>query len=317
MPEPGGLLLSVIFPAYNEQDALAGVVERALALNGALARVGVGELEVLVVDDGSTDGTTDVAAALVAAHPRVRVLCHPANRGYGAALKTGLSAARGDLLAFLDSDGSYPPESLPDLCRAALAGCDLAIGSRMAGAESHMPPLRWVGNWLFAALVSLLGRQRVQDSASGMRVLRREVWAQLHPLPDGLNFTPAMTARAGGRLALIVGAGRGGALAVRELLQNPDLGCVPAGFVDDDATKHRTRIDGYRVFGPIDQLGQIIDAQRASVVIVAIRDIETERFAEICAVCDARGVDVRRMRFSLEDADWRDRTPGVVRFPER
>ena len=123
--------------------------------------------------------------------------------------------------------------------------------------------------------------------------------------------------RAGGRLALIVGAGRCGALAVRELLQNPDLGCVPAGFVDDDPTKHRTRIDGYRVVGAIDQLGQIVDAQHASVVIVAIRDIATERFAEICAACDARGVDVRRMRFSLEDADWRDRTPGVVRFPQR
>jgi UDP-GlcNAc:undecaprenyl-phosphate GlcNAc-1-phosphate transferase len=123
--------------------------------------------------------------------------------------------------------------------------------------------------------------------------------------------------RAHGRKALIVGAGRGGALAVRELLQNPELDCVPAGFVDDDAAKHRTRVDGYKVFGPIAELEQIIETQHVAVVIVAIRSMDAARFARICAVCDARGVDVRRMRFSLEDADWRDRTPGVVRFPQR
>jgi len=98
---------------------------------------------------------------------------HPTNRGYGAALKTGFNVARGDLLAFLDADGTYPPESFPDLCRKALAGADLVVGSRRSGAESEMPLVRRVGNLLWSNLVTLLGNHRVVDPASGRRWSRR------------------------------------------------------------------------------------------------------------------------------------------------
>jgi hypothetical protein len=77
-----------------------------------------------------------------------------------------------------------------------LAGAYLVIGSRMSGAESEMPPVRRLGNFIFATLVSLVGNHHVTDSASGMRVFRREVLEQLYPLPDGLNFTPVMSTRA-------------------------------------------------------------------------------------------------------------------------
>jgi UDP-GlcNAc:undecaprenyl-phosphate GlcNAc-1-phosphate transferase len=125
--------------------------------------------------------------------------------------------------------------------------------------------------------------------------------------------------RAGGRMALIVGSGRAGSLAVRELLQNADLGFVPLGFVDDDPAKLRKRVEGYRVLGTIDNLPALLDRHHASVrtVIISIRDLSHERFTAICEACDARGIEVRRMRFSLEETDWRDRTAGVVRFPER
>jgi glycosyltransferase involved in cell wall biosynthesis len=121
---------------------------------------------------------------------------HPKNRGYGAALKTGFSKASGELIGFLDADGTYPPEYFPQLCQAALEGTDLVIGSRMAGEDSRMPFTRRVGNFFFATLLTLLSRQKVTDSASGMRVFRREILERIYPLPDGLNLTPVMSTRA-------------------------------------------------------------------------------------------------------------------------
>jgi len=96
----------------------------------------------------------------------------------------------------LDADGTYPPEYFPHLCREVLAGADVAIGTRMAGAESKMPLTRRLGNRVFAGLISVLGNHPVSDSASGMRVVRREILPRLYPLPDGLNFTPIMSLRA-------------------------------------------------------------------------------------------------------------------------
>jgi len=184
-------VLSVVIPAYNEEDGIAAIVERVLAVQPELSEVGF-DLELVVVDDGSADCT----AAEVMACPGARLVRHPTNRGYGAALKTGFNAARGDLLGFLDADGTYPPESFPDLCREALAGADLVVGSRRSGAESEMPLVRRVGNLLWSNLVTLLGNRRVVDPASGMRVFRRQALERLYPLPDGLNFTPVMSTRA-------------------------------------------------------------------------------------------------------------------------
>jgi glycosyltransferase involved in cell wall biosynthesis len=186
-------VLSVVIPAYNEEKGLAAIIERVLSIHPRLTEAGVQDLELIVVDDGSRDGTATVAAR----YPEVRLIRHQVNRGYGAALKTGFSRAKGNLLGFLDADGTYPPEHFPDLCRVALAEkADLVIGSRMAGGESEMPLVRRIGNFVFANLVSLLGNHRVSDSASGMRVIRREALPRLYPLPDGLNFTPVMSTRA-------------------------------------------------------------------------------------------------------------------------
>ena len=185
-------MLSVVIPALNEEDGIAAILDRTLAVRPALAEAGVDELEVLVVDDGSTDGT----AGIVGSYPDVRLICHPQNRGYGAALKTGFHHAQGELVGFLDADGTYPPEHYPALCQAALEGAELVIGSRMAGAISEMPRVRRLGNWFFANLVSLVGNYRISDSASGMRVFRKEILERLYPLPDGLNLTPVMSTRA-------------------------------------------------------------------------------------------------------------------------
>jgi hypothetical protein len=184
--------LSVVIPAYNEEDGIAEIVNRVLAVKDALAQAGVASLELIVVDDGSRDKTAEITSQIEG----VRLIRHPKNRGYGAALKTGFSNAQGELIGFLDADGTYPPEYFPQLCQEAFKGGELVIGSRMSGAESKMPLTRRVGNLFFATLLTLVGRHRVSDSASGMRVFKREVLERIYPLPDGLNLTPVMSTRA-------------------------------------------------------------------------------------------------------------------------
>ena len=184
--------LSVVIPAYNEENGIAEIADRVLSVKGDLKKAGVADLELLVVDDGSGDKTAEVASQI----DGVRLIRHTKNKGYGAALKTGFSKANGELIGFLDADGTYPPEFFPQLCQKALNGGELVIGSRIAGTESKMPFTRRVGNLFFATLLTLIGHQKVSDSASGMRVFKKEILERIYPLPDGLNLTPVMSTRA-------------------------------------------------------------------------------------------------------------------------
>jgi hypothetical protein len=123
------------------------------------------------------------------------VLVFERNRGYGAAIQCGFAHGTGDLVAFLDADGTCDPRFFANLCTALdEQEADLALGSRM-GAESQMPWIRTVGNTIFAWLLGALSKRIVKDTASGMRVIRRSCLPDLYPLPDGLHFTPAMSAR--------------------------------------------------------------------------------------------------------------------------
>jgi glycosyltransferase involved in cell wall biosynthesis len=185
--------LSVVIPALNEEDGIQDIMARVLSTRSDLKEVNVQDLELIVVDDGSTDRT----AELVTATDGVRLIRHVTNSGYGAALKTGFAAARGEWVGFLDADGTYPPEYYPALCQAAQEqDADIVVGSRMAGTDSEMPPVRRLGNLIFARLVSVISAQRITDSASGMRVFRKSILERIYPLPDGLNLTPVMSIRA-------------------------------------------------------------------------------------------------------------------------
>lgn len=186
-------MLSVVIPALNEQDGILDIMQRILAVKPELEKVGVDELELLIVDDGSTDRTPSI----VTAQEGATLIQHKDNRGYGAALKTGFAAAKGELIGFMDADGTYPPEYYPQLCDVALKeDADIVIGSRMAGADSEMPRVRWLGNLIFANLVSLISNKKITDSASGQRVFKKSILERIYPLPDGLNLTPVMSTRA-------------------------------------------------------------------------------------------------------------------------
>jgi hypothetical protein len=187
-----GRVLTIVIPALNEEDAIGATIQRCLdARDHIVAASSVDAVELIVVSDGSSDRTEEIAKGFA----EVNVLAFDANRGYGAAIKTGWQLGRGEYLAFLDGDGTCDPNFFADLCCAIDAeGCDIALASRM-GPDSEMPGIRTLGNRIFAWLLGALSKRSVDDTASGMRVVRRTCLEELYPLPDGLHFTPAMSAR--------------------------------------------------------------------------------------------------------------------------
>ncbi len=185
MPSPVVMFL----PAHNEAATVADVVRRAPA------QVGLHPVEVVVVDDGSTDATADVAR-------RAGATVHSlgANRGLGAAVREGLclSVARGAAaVAFLDADGEYAPEELATLVGPILDGrADYVVGSRFAGLSRHMRPHRWFGNRVLTVAVRVVvrrwGVRGVTDGQSGYRALSPEAAAHAEVIHD-FNYAQVLT----------------------------------------------------------------------------------------------------------------------------
>lgn len=186
--------LGIAIPALNEEDNIESIIERSLAAGQYIKdNSSVTQVEVTVVSDGSTDRTVERASKY---GDRIRLIVFPKNHGYGAAIKEAWLNSDAELLGFLDADGTCDPEFFAPLCNKLLTNdTDVVLGCRL-NEQSEMPLLRRVGNLIFASLLSLFASSRVRDTASGMRVVRRSSLNHLFPLPDGLHFTPAMSARA-------------------------------------------------------------------------------------------------------------------------
>ena len=185
--------LTMVVPALNEEEAIENTLRRCLTARAALIREAhLGRVSVVAVSDGSTDRTAEIARSVEG----VEVVVFPRNRGYGAAIKAGWDHAPADLLAFIDADGTCDPLQFVPMCSLLIRDdLDMVLGNRM-GSASRMPWIRRLGNVIFAHLLGHLSGRRVRDTASGMRVLRSRALHRLLPLPDGLHFTPAMSARA-------------------------------------------------------------------------------------------------------------------------
>jgi len=175
--------ITVVIPAYNEQDAVRATVEQ---VRRALDAASVSH-EIIVVNDGSSDNTMAEARACDA-----RVIDFRDNNGYGHALKAGIAASDSDLVAILDADGTYPPDALPAMIGLA-ASSDMVVGDRGQG-MSNVPLIRRPAKWMLGVLASFLARRRINDVNSGLRVFRRPALARFIPLlPDGYSFTTTIT----------------------------------------------------------------------------------------------------------------------------
>src|SRR5665213_4139623 len=149
-------LLSVIVPVYNERVTVGEVIRRIRAVDVPVA------VEVIVVDDGSSDGTDKVLTAL--GDSTVRVLTHSVNQGKGAAIRTGMAAARGDLLLVQDADLEYDPQDWPRLLEPILRGKAMVVyGSRFTGERKNMMPLHWIGNRFLSLVTNVLYATTMSD----------------------------------------------------------------------------------------------------------------------------------------------------------
>jgi hypothetical protein len=186
--------LLIAIPALNEEASIKQIIVRCLEARAEIIETSpVTEVDITVVSDGSTDRTVELASRY---RDHVKLIVFPKNRGYGAAIKEAWAQSNADLLGFLDADGTCEPRFFSQLINALKThDADIALGCRL-NESTKMPWLRRLGNVLFASTLSLLSSSTLRDTASGMRVVRRTCLPALLPLPDGLHFTPAMSARA-------------------------------------------------------------------------------------------------------------------------
>lgn len=179
--------VTIVVPAYDEEGGIEGVVRRLVALD--LGR----PTELLVVNDGSKDRTGPVLEGLTEEHQKLTVIQHPVNRGYGAALKTGIRAAAHPLIVITDADGTYPEDRIVDLLARVDAGAEMAVGAR-TGADVHIPWQRRPAKNALRKIASYLAGTPIPDLNSGLRAIRRDlVLAYEAILPEGFSFTTTIT----------------------------------------------------------------------------------------------------------------------------
>ena len=177
---------AVIIPVYNERGAIKETVTRIQRICSAIPGY---EFEIVCINDGSSDGTGEILAQL----HNITILSHDVNRGYGAALRTGLDYCSHEWIFITDADGTYPLEDLPKLLECAESGADMVVGSRNGnGIRSSLP--HQLARWILRKMVHGLTGVMVPDLNSGMRVFRKALYTEFrHLLPMGFSFTTTLT----------------------------------------------------------------------------------------------------------------------------
>jgi glycosyltransferase involved in cell wall biosynthesis len=180
--------LSVIVPVYNERNTVAEIVRQMRAVDLPVER------EIVIVDDGSADGTRDVLSQL--ADSTVHVILHPHNRGKGAAIRTGLTHITGDLVLIQDADLEYDPEDWPKLIAPILKGrARVVYGSRFTGERRNMLFLHWVGNRFLSLVTNVLYNTTLSDMETCYKLFDRELLDSIRLRADQFDFEPEVTAK--------------------------------------------------------------------------------------------------------------------------
>ena len=176
--------VSVVLPVYNEQNAIATTITELEQILQKSDYV----YEIIAVNDGSTDKT----AELLQSFPNIRLISHRNNRGYGAALKTGIRQAQYSLIAITDADGTYPNERLPELIALA-SSVDMVVGARI-GKDVRYSNIRKIPKYFLVSFAQWLAKQPIPDLNSGMRVFHKPIVEKFfHILPDQFSFTTTIT----------------------------------------------------------------------------------------------------------------------------
>jgi glycosyltransferase involved in cell wall biosynthesis len=184
-------LVSILVPAYGEENTIGEVVRRVLALESF-------PLELIIVDDGSTDDTVAVARTAAGDDPRVRVLAHDRNRGKGAAVRTGIADSRGDIVVIQDADMEYDPNDLPKVLQPLIDGvADVVYGTRLRGGEPQRAHLFWhfVGNRFLSLLTNVLFNTTISDMEVGYKAFRGDLLRSFTLVSDDFAFEPEVTAK--------------------------------------------------------------------------------------------------------------------------
>lgn len=185
--------LSVLIPCFNERPTIAEIVRRILA-----ADVCGLDLEVVLVDDGSTDGSADVIAHVEATEPNIRVVTHAHNRGKGAALRSAQSVCRGEIVIVQDADLEYDPQNYPELLQPLLADrADAVFGSRFAGGRARRVLLysHELGNRWLTAFSNLTTDFNLTDMSTGAKAFRGDLFRSIPICSDGFSVEPEITAK--------------------------------------------------------------------------------------------------------------------------
>lgn len=176
--------LSIIVPAYNEKEGILNVLESLCLLKEKYGN----HWEIIIVDDGSTDGTSEMLRNL----QHIVLFTHPVNRGYGAAIKTGMQHAKYNTIVISDADGTYPVNEIPMLIEK-LSQSDMVVGARTIN-KSNIPVARRPAKWMLNKLANYLTGIKIPDINSGLRVMKKDIVTKfIHLLPDGFSFTTTIT----------------------------------------------------------------------------------------------------------------------------